>query len=380
MQKKRMRILIYGHTHYTPTGFGKVTRYVTEHLMKKHQVFMAPVVLAPPAIIDVAGITVLPMPGNLVDTPYWVVYWVRELQIDLVIQHFDVWMLKENWIKDIDCPVVTYAPVDGDRLPLNFVDSCQGAHTNIAMSKWAKTCFDRAYIPNIYIPHGVNLDVFKPGQEKIIEDKFVIGMVVTNGSIRKNIAGQMQAFAEFAYGKPDVVLMMHTQVKKVTHESVNIVGLAHDLGIEDKVVFTDTDQYAIGVSEEYLAHFYCTCDVLLQCTLGEGFGLPIIEAQACGVPVIATETEVMSEIVGDGGDLIYGNNIMFSYNMVNMILPWKHAIIDSLYDYYNDMVCMEESKKDAIENAQQYSWQNIYPLWDKLIGEINGKTSSTSNL
>ena len=49
-----------------------------------------------------------------------------------------------------------------------------------------------------------------------------------------------------------------------------------------------------------MARLYTTFDVLLNPAMGEGFGMPIMEAQACGVPVIVTDFSAMKEVVRRG--------------------------------------------------------------------------------
>src|SRR5215475_2513470 len=49
-----------------------------------------------------------------------------------------------------------------------------------------------------------------------------------------------------------------------------------------------------------MAAWYRGIDVLSLCSYGEGFGLPLIEAQACGTPVITTDASAMSELCGAG--------------------------------------------------------------------------------
>ena len=59
----------------------------------------------------------------------------------------------------------------------------------------------------------------------------------------------------------------------------------------------DQYRYAAGlIRPEELAEWYGMLDVLSACAFGEGFGIPIMEAQACGTPVITTAASSMSEL------------------------------------------------------------------------------------
>jgi glycosyltransferase involved in cell wall biosynthesis len=56
----------------------------------------------------------------------------------------------------------------------------------------------------------------------------------------------------------------------------------------------------MGVTDETMAAIYTRSDVLLSATAGEGFGLPVLEAQACGTRVIVSNFSAQPELVGDG--------------------------------------------------------------------------------
>lgn len=58
-----------------------------------------------------------------------------------------------------------------------------------------------------------------------------------------------------------------------------------------------------SLSDEQLALVYSACDVLVQPSLAEGFGIPVIEAMACGLPVVSSDGGALPEIV-DGAGLI----------------------------------------------------------------------------
>ena len=74
------------------------------------------------------------------------------------------------------------------------------------------------------------------------------------------------------------------------------------LGIPEGAV-KNPDPYSIHfhpMSGEMMAHIYSSLDVLLNPATGEGFGIPVLEAQACGTPVIVTDFSAMQEVCGAG--------------------------------------------------------------------------------
>jgi glycosyltransferase involved in cell wall biosynthesis len=71
--------------------------------------------------------------------------------------------------------------------------------------------------------------------------------------------------------------------------------------LKDAIRFTDQYSLLAGlVQPANIAAWYNTLDLLTSCSYGEGFGLPIIEAQACGTPVVVTDFSAMPELCGSG--------------------------------------------------------------------------------
>jgi glycosyltransferase involved in cell wall biosynthesis len=67
-----------------------------------------------------------------------------------------------------------------------------------------------------------------------------------------------------------------------------------------KVIFPDPYLLRSGISQEILATIYTGMDVYLGTSLGEGFGIGTIEAQACSTPVIVSDFAASAELCGDG--------------------------------------------------------------------------------
>lgn len=371
-----MKIIIYSHPPNAGTGFATVTKNLIKHLSKEHEIFVVPVAGYQGLPMKLEDFTMLTSPGPVATSARWTIEWAKRISADVIIQHFDVWMLKAAWAKDAPCKVITYAPVDCTPLPDNFVESCEGAYTNVAMSHFAEKHFKAVNMPVEYIPHGVDTTLFKKvanAREQIglPEDKFIVGIVATNGSIRKNLGGQLTAFAKFAQ-KKDVLLYMHTQAKRSNNEAIDLLYLVNKLGIEDKVIFSDPDSYAIGVPEEVMPMIYSCFDVLLQCSLGEGFGLPILEAQACDVPIIGTDCSAIKEVIGGGGLTVNATLLFMPYYLSNIAVPDINDIIEKLSYMHNQKTCgdFKRWQKHAVENAETYDWSHIFPLWDKLLNTV----------
>jgi glycosyltransferase involved in cell wall biosynthesis len=221
---------------------------------------------------------------------------------DLVITLGDVWVMDPNLLCEL--PLAHWLPADCR--PMSAVDQAtveaSGAQL-IAMSRFGFDRFTEAGFDPVYVPHGIDMDVFSPPADRDelrrgmgIGDEFVVGINgANNDAIRKALPEQMLAFAKLAKNHPDALLALHTGVHQDGGQDLEI--LAEKLGITDRVRCVDQYRYSSGlVQPAELAAWYGMLDVLSCCSFGEGFGLPIIEAQACGTPVITTDASSMPEL------------------------------------------------------------------------------------
>jgi len=209
-----------------------------------------------------------------------------------------------------ELPVALWLPADCR--PMSAADrgvvEASGAQL-LAMSKFGLARFrDAGFTNALYSPHGISMDTWRIPEDKatlraahgISPDTFVIGVnAANNDAIRKAPAEMMLAFAKFLRSHPDSLLWLHTAVHCDGGQDLEF--LAESLGITDRVKVADQYRYAAGLTQPAdLSDWYGMCDVLLAATYGEGFGLPIIEAKACGIPVITTRCSSMEELNPDG--------------------------------------------------------------------------------
>jgi glycosyltransferase involved in cell wall biosynthesis len=118
-------------------------------------------------------------------------------------------------------------------------------------------------------------------------------------SPHKNLEPLISVFARLVSYKTfsDVRLFMVGEYKKEVFHSYfgTIKKKVDDLGISDRVIFTGY------LPDEELAVLLNLCTVLVLPSLMEGFGLPAVEAAACGCPVIATTASPLPTLLAGGG-------------------------------------------------------------------------------
>ena len=296
-----MKILWHSNAPFTPTGYGVETAlFVPRVASLGHEVTISapysfagsPLMWGDHLVLGGAHDSY----GNDVLAGHYQAH-----RPDLLITLCDVFALAPSASDIVRMSAAHWMPVDC--LPAGDQDIAvlrDGAGTPIAMSKFGQRVLeDEGCDPVLYVPHGVDCALFAPGEPH--EGPFTIGINAANKdkSPRKGIPEQMLAFARFRERHPEARLALHTA--SVSPHGVNLQALANRLGIADAVDFPDLYSYATKViGQDVMADWYRGLDVLSNCAFGEGFGLPVLEAQASGIPVVVTDCSSMSELHGAG--------------------------------------------------------------------------------
>lgn len=127
-----------------------------------------------------------------------------------------------------------------------------------------------------------------------IESPFILALGADDP--RKNTLAVIRVYASLWRELPNGEKLVIVGLRD--WRSSTAYGLVRQLGLEKKVLF------AGYVPEELLAWLYTSARCFLYPTLYEGFGFPVLEAMACGVPVIASGCTSVSEIASDAAILI----------------------------------------------------------------------------
>ena len=177
----------------------------------------------------------------------------------------------------------------------------------IAMSRHGVAMMERAGLRPAYVPHSVDTSIYKPvpdARQKIRDecgtgqDTFVVGIVAANRDLtRKSWAEQFEGFSLHLRAYPDSQLWVHTIANGMRGAGgFDLRTMAAQMGIGHAIRFTDEYPQVCGLIDDHdMAFWYNAIDLLSSCSYGEGFGLPIIEAQACGTPALATGGSAMTE-------------------------------------------------------------------------------------
>lgn len=282
----------------------------------------------------------------------------QQFKADVVFTFLCTWLLKYPQVWR-DLRTVHLNPVDCT--PMSMADYQVIADTGgtpAAISEFGLRVMraggeGRAKLDPLYLPHGVDTRCFTPAKDRDamrsdmgFKGKFVVGMnVMNNDRVRKNIEPSIRGFAKFHKTHPDSVLALHSI--QALPEGIHLPRLAAHLGIADAVSWSPQYELVTGmITPKMLADWYNALDVYLS-PGNEGFGLPAIEAQACGVPVILGNWSTGPDLAGPGW-LVSGQ----AYWNEKHQADWQVANVDSIAEKLGEAY---EGARNRREAAREFA-------------------------
>jgi len=117
-----------------------------------------------------------------------------------------------------------------------------------------------------------------------------------NTDPKKNTKGALKAYSDFLKQTgTDVKLVM------LDYDRPELEKLLDEIGDKDLISQIVLTGYVVNTD---LPAIYCQCELFLYPSLRESFGIPMLEAMGCGVPVITSNTSSMPEVAGDAAVII----------------------------------------------------------------------------
>ena len=401
-EQKKIKLLWASDTRTMATGYGTVTHNVLKGLQETNkydlfslgfQYFGQP--------INLSGVPILPngnkpygediLQGHLSN--------VRpEILVTLCDMFRTPWFKKLN-LKETGTKWVAYFPLDAEELPLGSEEAFKHADYKVAMAAFTKQEAEKNGIKvDAMIPHGVDLDLYRKidrkeiieksglllykfdneGKKQFIEiknagfeNKYIIGSVFRNCG-RKKPERLLEAFARYSKSNPEAILWLHTDPKDV--QAFNLFEYAKRRGVLDKMYFTAIHSVAYAAALPMMPYIYSMFDIHALSTTGEGFGLPVIESLACGVPNVMTDYTTAKELIGDDRGIrvpvigyIYGQHLT------------KRALVDidklkETFKKLENKELREKYSKNALEFVKDYDWKIINKKWDDFFKSIANGT------
>lgn len=236
-----------------------------------------------------------------------------------------------------------YLKIFNEEIP-KILDNCDGIITVSEFSKLDIASEFNFPIEKIFVTPLAAEDIYKPINrsycKNIIKDKYHIDnnfiLYVGGYSPRKNIIGIMEAFSLLNKNLKKDLKIVITGRKGLSYERYR--DRAIQLGISDYVIFTDF------IPLEDLPLFYNASEFLIYPSFYEGFGLPPLEAMACGTPVIASNVTSVPEVCKNSAILVNPNDVdELSYSIERV-----------LTDSFLKLTMIER----GLNTSNKYSWKN----------------------
>lgn len=168
-----------------------------------------------------------------------------------------------------------------------------------------------------------------------LPDQFILFLGVLEP--RKNIPGLIKAFSKFKEDTSSPRKLVIGGGRSYGWKNEEIFQAIKNLKMEDEVIFTDF------ISEADLPAVYNLADLFVLPSFYEGFGLPILEAQACGCPVITSNISSMPEVGGDAALFVD------PYDIKGLAEAMRRILTD-------DKLKAEMIKKGFL-NLERFSWE-----------------------
>jgi glycosyltransferase involved in cell wall biosynthesis len=268
--------------------------------------------------------------------------------------------LKQFLIKS-NIPLILYAVIDGlpipprDREMFDFINQ----HGKVVtFSKFAK----EAYPNSVYIPHGVDLEYFKPLPNRkelrnncgISDNDIVIGFVGTPTQRKQphryfNLCKRLQE-------ESNIKCCFLSQPNEVLQEHV----------FNNKIKFVDFES---GTSQ--MCEFYSLLDIFVLPTSGEAFCKPFLECSACGVPIVTTDCCTGPELVTGHGELVKVAAIDYCFCCgVSRYLCDEEELYQKTKKLIDDKQLREKYSAFGLEFVKSYEWKRWRNNWLELFNSV----------
>lgn len=271
-----------------------------------------------------------------------------------------------------------YFPIDGTTgvglQPKIIADRTKRFDRVLAYTKWAENVIMDSspdYGEVHALPHGLDTSVFYPRDRKGARKQFVerilgnpglpplddyiflIGVVATN-TPRKDWYLAFQVCSELLSRGVQVGLWAHTDAYQ---KNWDLLALATEFGMDGR--WMPSNKF---LSDEDMALAYSACDVTLAIGSGEGWGYPIAESLACGVPVIHGD-------YAGGAEIVPADGLVQPY-------AWRgdgfYGIRRPVYrasDWADKVQWIDKNSSRASLLPPYIDWKNAWPAWEKWLRE-----------
>ena len=343
--------------------------------------------------VKVDGIQVYPNMGDAFGSDA-LVHHTADFGANVAFTMQDVWTLNPDFLKQIQ-NWIPYVPIDKDPVPPLVLDRLRYAYKIISFSKFGQQALEKAGFTSTLIVEGTDTDIFKPINKEECRkeigmplDAFVFGSIAANkeNPPRKGFQEMLEAFKLFYENHKDGMLFFHTQ--QIAPGNFPIADYARHLGIADRVFFQNQYKATYRSDSNQIAKEINCFDVDFHPSQTEGFGLGIVESQACGIPVIVNNCQSMPELLIEGvtGEICKtgtprwtsDNGFVYPADVKSL-----HEKMEVLYKKLHEKNTIAKDSRDYV--IKNYNINTLFkdkwvPFFEQLQDEILTKPEESSNI
>jgi glycosyltransferase involved in cell wall biosynthesis len=292
-------------------------------------------------------------------------------------------------------PIITYLPCDGTNLPPAWPDVLTKVTNVVAMSRWGKDQYPGSKL----VYHGVDTDEFWPVKERpitvssgaVLRSKrdckkafgfdpngFLI-LRVDKNSGRKDFAATWKALVPVMAKHKDIQVHLHCSSRNDAN-GVSLPALftrSQAMGVERDRWFTpDQHNTFDGWPQQDLNALYNAADLFVTTSRGEGFGLTIAEALACGTPVIAQNVSAIPEVVGPGGILVEPQRLLTVPSGEDVWLADIDAFSAAIERVHESAGLRRDLGEAGREHVKQFTWDFAAARFNEYIEALASGTET----
>lgn len=250
----------------------------------------------------------------------------------------------------LDSRTAVFTMWETDTLPVESIKQLNRCGLVIVPSRWGAKCFraNGVNVPIEVVPLGYDPEFFYPAA-LVNRSKcctFGTAGALDEGGLRKNLQRVIDLFRQAFPTERDVGLRV-----KITPRSPQVQTRG-----DSRIEVVDTH-----LSPADLADWYRSLDTFVNASAGEGFGLHLLEAMACGVPLISTTFGGVGTFFNAQCGYEVGYNIVKAHNAIykgNWSDPDDSELIDSMRLVYAYRDRTRQLGAAAAARAQEFRWED----------------------
>lgn len=209
------------------------------------------------------------------------------------------------------------------------------------------------------VPHGVDLSIFKPTETKKEKFKFLSNKGFRTKLDRGGVQDLIRAYIEEFTEEDNVELVLKINPAYGVYDVNKII---EEFKPKDKKSFAPILVNADALPFDKLVDVYNSADVYVSASKAEAFNLPVLEAMACGLPVITNDFGGQTDFVNDeNGWLLKDGKLKEVYHELEYEgISWKDVDIKELrkamryvYEHKEDL---KSKSIKSVEISKQYTW------------------------